>query len=125
MKFITCFLFFLIVTTKSYSCPLEPDLENDNAMWRLDPSLGIVVRFRINGNFVYYAHPEKSSPGSNARCIPHPDGGCKKIVVFRKRGEVVFIDGNMYHIATLTPIMCRIEGNNWEAFYKISHKRVQ
>ena len=118
-------VFYFTIIASSYACPLEPELERDNVMWRLNPSLGVVVRFAINNSFIYYAHPEIAPPGYNADCVPHPRGGCKGIIVFKKRHEVVFVDGNSYHVATLTPIMCRMGSNNWEAFYKISHRGVK
>ncbi len=122
MKYKLCVLFFFFSIASSYACPLEPELERGDAVWRLNPSLGIVVRFIIGDKYTYYAHPEIGPPGSNADCIPHPKGGCKGIVVFRERREVVFIDGNSYHVATLIPIMCRVSDENWQSFYKINHR---
>ena len=119
------FLFILLFPSFVNPCPLEPrldDIANDMSVnWRLDPSLGIVVRFVINGRFVMYAHPEIGPPGINHRCIPHPRGGCRTMIYYDKVKEVVFIDGNSFHTATSTPVMCRFEGEDWQAFYTISY----
>ena len=127
MKLILYLLFFCFITANSYSCPLEPLLietqDSSDIHWRRDPSLGVVVRFIINGSYVMYAHPEVAPIGYNFKCIPHPRGGCKTIVVNPELREIVFIDDNIYHTATITPIMCRMAGKNWESFYRVSYGR--
>jgi len=125
MKYLLNLLFFVFITANSYACPLEPILgdvySDNNVHWRLDPSLGIVVRFMINGSFAMYAHPEVAPIGQNFGCIPHPRGGCRTMIVYPKLKEIVFVDDKVYHTASLNPSMCRMEGEDWKAFYRISY----
>lgn len=117
-------LIFLFTCSTSYACPLEPDIENyEGVQWSLNPSLGVVVRFPVGDEYIYYAHPETNGYGNNYGCVPHPKGGCKLIIYKKLEREIVFIDGNNYHTTTIHPTMCRMEGQNWEAFYLMSYER--
>jgi hypothetical protein len=116
-------LLLLASSFSVYACPLEPNAEDfEGAEWSLHQSLGIIVRFPFPDGYVYYAHPEIAPYGSGYPCIRHPKGGCKNIIYDYEMMEMIFVDGNFYHITRIIPSMCREEGSDWQAFYLISDK---